>query len=147
MSGSDDLVGGSKLGKWLVIAVIVIALPTLAIMDVSLKKGQKLVDENAEKSWAKPLQRFIAGAYSIKFRHAEAAQAYEYASRFYFAEHDEPTAAWMLFYQANEIEAKDSTGKWAALPLYEKIAEEYPKTDAGAKASMSVTRIKTMSRP
>lgn len=148
MSASDDLVGGkSSLWKWFTLAVVVIGIPVFLMTDFALEKAQKIVNDNDKKPWAGTLQRAIAIGYSTKFDHRKAAERYEWASRFAFAAGDEEGGGWLLFNQAVEVEAADSNGKWAALPMYENLANTYPDKPVGARAAGNVTRIKTMGRP
>lgn len=144
--GGDDLAGGNLIGRWIIIAIVVIVLPCLLMTDFALEKMQGVVNENAKETWAGKLQRAIALGYSCKFQHAKAAERYEYASRFY-ATTDPNMWGWMKYNEAVEIESGVTNGKWAALPMFEALAEQHPHTDFGAKASTQVTRIKTYGRP
>ena len=148
MGSSEDLVGGqSSLGKWLAVALIVIGIPAFLLTDFALEKAQKIVIDNEKKSWAGTLQHAIAVGYSTKFDHRKAAERYEWAARYAFFAGEQEEGAWLLFNQAVEVEAADSNGKWAALPMYEKLASDYADKPVGARAAGNVTRIKTMARP
>jgi hypothetical protein len=145
MSTTDEIGTTNKLGKWLIILFLIVALPGALLSSWSLDKFQKVVNDNPEKDWAPDLQRWIAGSYANTLRPGPAAERYEWAANMYAGKNNFEMAGEMYLRQAQELEADNK--KWSALPVYERIEKEYKDYAVGAKAHGAVIRLTTMSRP
>ena len=142
---SDDMIGGPGYGKWIIVALIVIAIPCIFALDVTLEAAQRRINEHPRETWAPALQRAIAVAYKVKLRPADAAHRYEWAARLYAHQNDAETAGEMTYSQADCWE--DANDKATARQLYETLAHDFHGRPLGQRAEKSLVRLKTMSRP
>lgn len=153
-SESSELGGSNKLGKWFLIILLGIGIPSLILSQWSLEKLQGVVNDNSapeklkEKAWTADLQKWIAHAYNYSLRPEHAVEKYQWAGDLYSRLQNFDAAGWMYYDQGLALEDSGKyENKGRALEIYEKLADEYKEYPVGAKASAAAIRIKTYGRP
>lgn len=145
MSTTSEIGSTNKLGKWVIICIVVMVVPSVLMSEYCLEKFQAHIAKNFDKDWAPGAQKWVAYIYGHTMRHERAAERYGFAATLYAERRDYTTAGELLYAQAHELESANK--KYEALPIYERVEEEYKEYPVGARAHGAVVRLKLLSRP